>query len=115
VTAPPTWPIAGASLIAGFAVADLTGVRPLGGLVLVAAALWLGLRWRARAGTARAVALLALYAAAFIASHVVADALGTWGAVLSAAALVAAATWLLADRARPTIRRKAFPQPQARR
>lgn len=95
----PTWPIAGASLIAGFAVADLTGVRPLGGLVLVAAAVWLGLRWRARAGTGRAAALLGLYAAAFVASHVVGDVLGTWGAVLSAAALVAVAAWSLADRA----------------
>ena len=53
----PTWPIAGGSLIAGFAVADVTGVRALGGLVLVAAAAWLAVRWRARAGTGRAVAL----------------------------------------------------------
>ena len=99
MTSVPTWPIAGASLIAGFAVADATGVRPLGGLVLLAAAAWLVLRWRERAGTARAVALLALYAAAFAASHVVADALGTWGAVLSVAAIVAAASWAVADRA----------------
>jgi PAS domain S-box-containing protein len=63
VTAVPTWLIAGASLIAGFAVADVTGVRPLGGLVLLAAAAWLVLRWRERAGTGRAIALLALYAA----------------------------------------------------
>ena len=95
----PTWPVAGTSLVAGFAVADLTGVRPLGGLVLVAAAVWLGVRWRARAGAARAAGLLGLYAAAFAASHVVADVLGAWGAVASAAVLVAGASWLLADRA----------------
>ena len=94
----PTWPVAGASLIAGFAVADITGVRALGGLVLLAAAAWLGLRWRAQAGTGRAVALLALYAAAFVLSHVIADTLGTWGAVFTVAAIVTAASWLLADR-----------------
>ena len=95
----PTWPIAGASLVLGFAVADLTGVRPLGGLVLLAAAAWLVIEWRARAGTGRAIALLGLYAAAFVASHVVADVLGTWGAVFTVAIVVAAAAWLLADRA----------------
>ena len=97
----PTWPIAGASLVLGFAVADLTGVRPLGGLVLLAAAAWLVVRWRARAGTGRAVALVALYGAAFVASHVISDVLGTWGAVLTVAVVVAAAAWLLADRAAP--------------
>ena len=99
----PTWPIAGASLVLGFAVADVTGVRPLGGLVLAAAAAWLFVRWRAQAGTGRALALVAFYAAAFVVSHLVADALGTWGAVLSVAAAVAAASWLLADRSQPGI------------
>lgn len=94
----PTWPIAGLSLVAGFAVADLTGVRPLGGLVLLAAAAWLGLRWRARVGTGPALALLGLYVTAFVISHLVADVLGTWGAVVSVAAGVAAASWVLADR-----------------
>ena len=112
MTALPTWPIAGASLIAGFAVADVTGVRPLGGLVLAAAAVWLWLRWRAIAGVGRATALLALYAAAFAASHVVADVLGTWGAVLSVAALVAAASWSVADRRSSSMRRAAFERPQ---
>ena len=92
MSAVPTWPIAGASLIAGFAVADLTGVRPLGGLVLVAAAVWLGLRWRERAGVARAAALLGLYAALFVLSHVLGDVLGTWGAVLTVGAVMAIAT-----------------------
>lgn len=93
----PTWPVAALSLIAGFAVADATGVRPLGGIVLVAAAAWCLVRWRARAGTGRAVALVAFYAAAFAASHALADVLSTWGAVLAVAAAVAAASWVLAD------------------
>ena len=94
----PTWPVAGLSLVAGFAVADATGVRPLGGLVLVAAAAWCFVRWRKVAGTGRALALVAFYAAAFAASHALADVLGTWGAVLAVAAAVATASWLLADR-----------------
>jgi hypothetical protein len=97
----PTWPVAALSLVAGFAVADLTGVRPLGGAVLAAAAAWCFVRWRARAGTARAVALTAFYAAAFAASHALADVLGTWGAVLTVAALAGAAAWAFADAAAP--------------
>ena len=94
----PTAPVAAVSLVVGFAVAQATGVRPLGGLVLVVAAGWCALRWRRAAGTGRAVALVALYVAAFAASHVVADVVGTWPAVLLVAAVVGAAAWLAADR-----------------
>ena len=93
----PTWPIAAGSLVAGFAVADLTGVRALGGIVLVVAAAWCFARWRATAGAGRAVALVVLYAAAFVASHAIADALGTWGAVVTVAGVVGAAAWAIAD------------------
>ena len=93
-----TAPIAAASLVAGFAVADATGVRPLGGLVLAVALAWCALRWRRSAGVARAAALVALYLAAFVASHLLADVVGTWGAVLLVAATVGAAAWLAADR-----------------
>ena len=94
----PTWPVASASLVAGFAVAQATGVRPLGGVVLVAAAAWCALRWRALAGLGTAAALVVLYAAAFAASHVLADVLGAWGAVAAVAAAVGAAAWAAADR-----------------
>jgi len=97
----PTWPVAAGSLVLGFGVAQATGVRPLGGLVLLAGAGWCALRWREQAGTGVAVALVALYAAAFVASHLVADALGTWGSVALVAALVGLAAWALADRAAP--------------
>ena len=93
----PTWPVAGLSLVAAFAVADATGVRPLGGIVLVAAAAWLVVRWHAQAGLARAIALLAFYGAAFVASHALGDVLGAWGAVLAVAVAVASAAWALAD------------------
>ena len=95
----PTAPVAALSLIAGFAVAQATGVRPLGGAVLLAAVAWCALRWRRKAGTGRAVLLVAIYAAAFAGSHALAGVLGTWGAVLAVAAVAGLAAWLLADRA----------------
>jgi hypothetical protein len=95
-----TWPVAAGSLVVGFGVAQATGVRPLGGVVLVAGVAWCGLRWRRSAGNARTAALVAVYIAAFAASHVIADTVGTWGAVFLAAAVVGLATWALAD-ARP--------------
>lgn len=95
---PPTWPVAAGSLALGFAVAQASGVRPLGGLVLLAGAGWCALRWRERAGPAVTVLLLALYLAAFVASHLIAGAVGTWGAVALVSTLVGAAAWALADR-----------------
>lgn len=94
----PVWLVAAASLVAGFAVAQATGVRPLGGLVLVAGAGWCARRWRACAGAGRTVALLVVFLAAFVAAHLLADALGPWGAVLTMAAVVALAAAGLGER-----------------
>ena len=95
----PTWPVAAGSLVLGFAVAEATGVRAIGGVVLVVAVAWCFARWRVRAGQPRAIALVAFYALAFVCSHLLADVLGTWGAVAAVAAAVGTATWQLADRA----------------
>jgi len=92
-----TWPVASGSLLLGFAVAQATGIRPLGGIVLAAGAGWCALRWRRAVGMARAAVLVVLYLAAFVFSHVIADALGTWPAVLLVAALVGLAALLVAD------------------
>lgn len=92
-----TWPVAAGSLLLGFGVAQATGVRPLGGLVLVAAAAWCALRWLRSAGAGRTAGLLVVYFGAFAGSHVIADTVGAWGAVLIAAAVVGLATWALAD------------------
>ncbi len=100
---PMTWPVASGSLIVGFGVAQATGVRPLGGIVLALGAGWCALRWRRGVGTARAVALVAVYLAAFVASHLIADTVGTWGAVFLVATLVGLAALLVADL--PTARR----------
>jgi hypothetical protein len=93
----PTWPIAAGSLIVGFAVADVTGVRALGGIVLFLAALWCGLRWRREVGLGRAVSLVLLYLVAFALSHVLGHAIGSWPSVLVVSAVVSAATWAWGD------------------
>ena len=51
----PTWPVAFGSFVLGFAVADVTGVRPLGGLVLLAGVLWCLPRWWRGASPAVAI------------------------------------------------------------
>ncbi len=80
--------LAAAALPAGFAVAELSGVRPLGGLVM--ALLGLSSLWLARPSAPAAAALVAVALGAFVASHAAADVLGTWGAVAAATALVGA-------------------------
>jgi len=92
-----TWPVAAGSLLLGFGVAQATGVRPLGAVVLVAAAAWCAQRWWRTAGAGRTALLLVVYFGAFVGSHVIADTVGAWGAVLLAAATVALATYALAD------------------
>lgn len=92
-----TWPVAAGSLLLGFAVAQATGIRPLGGLVLVAGAVWCALRWRRSAGMARTAGLLLLYFTAFVVTHLLADTLGAWPSVMLAAAVTGLAVWAIAD------------------
>ncbi len=93
----PTAPLAAGSLIAGYAIVASTGSRPLGGVVLAAGGLSCVGIWRRRHGARTATTLAGVGLAAFVASHVLALALGPWPAVLIAAAATAAATWVLAD------------------
>jgi len=93
-----TWPVASGSLVAGFAVAQATGVRPLGGVVLAAGAGWCAVRWRRSAGVARTAGLVGVYIASFVASHLIADTVGTVGAVFLVAAITGLAAYVVADR-----------------
>jgi hypothetical protein len=97
----PTWPVAGGSLALGFAVAQATGVRALGGVVLLAGAGWCAVRWREKAGTGRAAGLVGLYLAAFAGSHVLAHAIGAWPSVAVVTAVVAAGSYAVADAGPP--------------
>lgn len=94
----PVWPVAAAALPLGFAVAQASGVRPLGGavmVVLLGACAW---RSRGRAGVAGQLAVAGVAVAAFVASHGLADALTVPGAVGAAGAAVGAAAFALLDR-----------------
>ena len=93
----PTWPVASGSLLLGFAVAQATDVRPLGGVVLALGAGWCALRWRRSVGISRTASLVVLYVALFVLSHVIADSVGTWPAVLLVAAAMGLAALLVAD------------------
>jgi hypothetical protein len=93
--------LAAGSLVAGFAVAQLSGVRALGGLVLVAAVAVCALQWRRAAGSSAAAALVGLYAAAFVVSHLIAPVLGAWPSVLLVAAVVGGASLLATRRTDP--------------
>ncbi|HUR84954.1 MAG TPA: hypothetical protein VMY78_06380 [Solirubrobacteraceae bacterium] len=94
-----TWPVAAGSLLLGFGVAEATGVRALGGIVLILGAGWCATRWQRSAGPARTAALLLVYIGAFVGSHLIADTVGAWPAVVIAAGVTGLAAWALADAA----------------
>lgn len=93
----PTAPVAAGSLIAGFAVAQGSGLRPLGGAVLLAGSAWCGREWRRRRGLPTAAVLAGAQAAAFVASHRLARRLGAWPSVLASAAASGALAAALGD------------------
>ncbi|HEY5183572.1 MAG TPA: hypothetical protein VIM19_01420 [Actinomycetes bacterium] len=83
------------SLVLGFAVAQLSGVRALGGVVLVLAGLWCARLWWLLSGK-RAMWVLGLtYFAVFVLSHPLGHLIGTWPAVLTVAAVAGAASYAL--------------------
>jgi hypothetical protein len=84
--------VAGLSLVAGFALADLTGVRALGGAVLIAAVAWCLPRIR----PSRAPLFVAVYLLAFMGAHALGTEIDAWLAVTLAAAATALATEALA-------------------
>jgi hypothetical protein len=94
----PTWPVAAGALILGFGVAELTGVRAIGGVVLFLGALWCGLRWKAMRGLTVSLSLVFLFLALFVISHVLGHQIGAWPSVFVVSAAMAVATWFAADR-----------------
>jgi hypothetical protein len=76
-------------LPAGFAVAVATGVRPLGGIVLVVLAA-LAARWGSERRS-KQVLWYVVVAACFAASHVLGQLIGAWGGVALVAAVATTA------------------------
>lgn len=93
----PTWPIAAGALLLGFAVAEVTGTRAAGGVVLFLGGAAAGLRWRVLLGLPRALALVAFFLAGFALAHPLGHAIGSWPAVVLVAAAVGAVAWRVAD------------------
>jgi hypothetical protein len=94
----PTAPVAAGSLISGYAVAVASGSRPLGGIVMLIGGMWCVREWTRRRGPRTAITLACVALGAFIVSHVLALGIGAWPAVLLVSALLAAVSWLRADR-----------------
>ena len=97
----PTAPIAAAGLIAGFGVADATGSRPLGGVVLAACGLACIAVWLRRDPPRVTVELTVTGLVAFVLSHVLGHVIGAWPSVVVVSAVTAALCWWLSDAQRP--------------
>ncbi len=92
-----TAPIAALGLVAGFAVALITGSRPLGGVVLAVCGLVCIAIWLARDGRRTAAMLTAVALLAFVLSHLLGLVIGAWPAVLLTAAGMGIACWRGSD------------------
>src|SRR5215211_5638547 len=91
--------VAAATFIAGFGIAELTGVRAVGGIVLIAGGAWCARRALQIAGPWAAGALMVFALVLFVVSHPLGHLIGAWPAVaLSAAVLAGVASALIARR-----------------
>ena len=94
----PTGAVAALALVLGYLVADLTGVRALGGVLLLVGLVVCAVQWRRRVGTGRTVLLVGVFVALFVVSHLLARAVGAWPSVLTVAAVMWAVAFAVADR-----------------
>lgn len=92
-----TAPLAAAGLIAGYAVAVISGSRPLGGVVLAAFGLACISVWLRRDGPRVAAKLTVSGLFAFALSHLLGLLIGAWPAVLLTAAGLALVCWRISD------------------
>ena len=100
LTRVPTAPLLAGGLVGGFALAQRTGLRPLGGAAMLGANLAAARQWYAVGGVPLTAGLTAAYWAAMGVSHPLAKKVGTWPSVLGVTAAAAGAAWVLADRRR---------------
>jgi hypothetical protein len=93
----PTAPVASGALLVGYTVAVATGSRPAGGLVLALGGLWCIRVWHRRHGARTAIALGSFGLGAFVASHLLALAIGAWPSVLFVSCAMALVAWRYGD------------------
>ena len=80
--------VAALTLVMGFAVAQSTGNRALGGVVLVLGTAWCAWMWWRAAGPVVTLVLVGLVVICFVVSHPLGAAIGSWPSVLLVAAVV---------------------------
>jgi hypothetical protein len=98
LTRVPTAPLLAGGLVGGFALAQRTGVRSLGGAAMLGANVVAARQWYAVGGAPLTVGLTAAYWTAMGISHPLAKKVGTWPSVLGVTAAAAGAAWVLSDR-----------------
>jgi hypothetical protein len=94
----PSAVLVAVGLAAGFAIAQGTGIRALGGAVFAVAGIGAAWLWVQRRGWAVALGLGALYVAAFVLAHVLAIGAGGWLAVSLVTIVAAGVAFGVADR-----------------
>ena len=94
LTRVPTAPLLAAGLVGGFAAAQQTGVRPLGGAAMLGANVVAARQWYAVGGAPLVAGLTAAYWTAMGVSHPLAKKVGTWPSVLGVTAAAAGAAYV---------------------
>jgi len=82
------------ALLGGFGVAELTGSRPTGGLVMIALALIAAVVLLRSAGLARTLLVGFAFVVLFLVSHSLAGLIGAWPAAILVAVVAALAAFL---------------------
>lgn len=85
--------VAAVSLVIAFAVAQGTGVRWLGAVILVAGGVWCAVVMVRAVGILRMGVLAIVYVAAFVVSHPLGNVIGSWPAVFAVAAVTGATAY----------------------
>jgi hypothetical protein len=93
--------LAAATFFAGFGVAELTDVRALGGVALIAGGAWCGHVLLPVIGARMTLGLLAVALLLFVVSHPLGRLIGAWPAVAMSALLIAIATIAVIGRTGP--------------
>jgi hypothetical protein len=91
------------TLVVGFAVASLTGVRALGGVVLVLGAALCAWWMAGIAGVPRTVVTLVAVVGLFVVAHPLGHLIGAWPAVLLVAAVAGGLAYAIASPGRASV------------